>query len=103
MISHIPPRGAKGFAIQDVCENFEPLINQAGVDLWLSGHTHRFQRVDGAPGQNTYPLIIGSTDTITRVDVSVAGLSVTIVRLSGEVLLPPLQLERRRSQRQPAE
>lgn len=102
VISHIPPRGGKGFAIQDVCENFEPLINKAGVDLWLSGHTHRFQRLDPAAGQNNYPLIIGSTDTITRVEISPAGASVMVARQNGEVLLPPFQLERRRSDREPA-
>jgi acid phosphatase type 7 len=102
VISHIPPRGGKGFAIEDVCRNFEPLINKAGVDLWLSGHTHRFQRVDPVPEQNAYPLIIGSTDTMTRIDVSKTALQVSVVRRGGEVLLPPLQLERGRRNRQPA-
>lgn len=102
VLSHIPPRGADGFAIQDVRRNFEPLINSGGVDLWLSGHTHRFQRVDPAPGENTYPLIIGATDTITRVDKSADKLLVSVVRLNGQVLLPPLQIERGRRDRQPA-
>jgi len=103
VISHIPPRGGKGFAIEDVSRNFESLINQAGIDLWLSGHTHRFQRVDPDPAQNAYQLIIGSTDTITRVDVSKANLQVSVERTNGEVLLPQLQLERRGRNRQPAE
>lgn len=102
VISHIPPRSAKGFAIEDVCRNFEPLINKARIDLWLSGHTHRFQRVDPAPGQNAYPLIIGSTDTITRVDAARESLTVSVVRQSGEVLLAPLELQRGRRDRQPA-
>ncbi len=42
------------FAIQDACENFEPLINEAGIDLWLSGHRHRFACVDPAAGQSIY-------------------------------------------------
>jgi len=103
VFSHIPPRGAEGFAIRDVRLNFEPLINPAGIDLWLSGHTHRFQRVDPAPGQNTYPLIIGATDTITRVDKSGDKLIARVVRLNGQELLPPLQLERRGRDREPAQ
>lgn len=102
VISHIPPRGGKGFAIQDVCANFEPLINKARVDLWLSGHTHRYQRVDPAAGLNNYPLIIGSTDTITRVEISPADAKVMVAKQNGEVLLPPWQLERGRRNRQPA-
>jgi len=99
VLSHIPPRGAKGFAIQEVQQDFEPLLNRAGIDLWLSGHTHRFQRLDPAPGQNAYPLIIGATDTIVRVEVVREALSVTAVKQSGEVLMPPLRLERRRRER----
>jgi predicted phosphodiesterase len=95
VISHIPPRAAKGFAIEEVGRNFEPLILKAGVDLWLSGHTHRFQRVDPAEGQNNYTLIIGSTDTLTRVEVAAVGIKVSAVRQNGEVLLPALQLPSR--------
>ena len=102
VFSHIPPRGAKGFAVQEVLENFEPPIHAAGIDLWLSGHTHRFQYVEPAAGQNTYPLIIGATDTITRVEVSRQNLTVMVARANGEVLLPPLQLERGGSKRQSA-
>ena len=89
------PRGGAGFAIQEVRQNFEPLLNQAGIDLWLSGHTHRFLRVDPAEDQNQYTLIIGATDTITRVDVSPDRLRVGAVRQNGEEVLPPLLLERR--------
>lgn len=92
VISHIPPRGAKGFAVQDVCDRFEPLINKARVDLWLSGHTHRFQRLDPVAGQNAYPLVIGTTDTVTRIDVARTGLTVSVIRQNGEVLLQPVHL-----------
>jgi predicted phosphodiesterase len=102
VFSHIPPRGAEGFAIQDVRRNFEDLANKAGVDLWLSGHTHRFQLVAAAQDQNTYPLMIGATDTITRVEVSRDRLKLTAIRMNGQELLPPVQFERRRGNRQPA-
>jgi hypothetical protein len=102
VFSHIPPRGAEGFVIQEVRQNFEPPANKAGVDLWISGHMHRFQRVDPTPGRNSYPLIIGATDTITRVDASGSRLRAAVVRSNGEELLPSLQLESRRRDRQPA-
>ena len=94
VLSHIPPRGAKGFAIQEVQQNFEPLVNGAGIDLWLSGHTHRFQRLDPAAGRNAYQLIIGATDTILRMEVTREALNVTAARQGGEALMPPLRLER---------
>jgi len=73
----------------------EDLANKAGVDLWLSGHTHRFQLVAATQDQNTYPLMIGATDTITRVEVSRERLKLTAVRMNGQELLPPVQIERR--------
>ncbi len=102
VMSHIPPRGSDEYAVQEVRRNFEPLINGAGVDLWLSGHTHRFRRLDPVPGENAYFLVTGSTDTITRVDKSGDRLLVRVVRLNGDVLLPSLQVERGRRDRQPS-
>jgi hypothetical protein len=58
--------------------------------------------VDPVQGQNNYTLIIGSTDTITRVEVSRAGMKVSAARQNGEVLLPALQLTSGRRDRQPA-
>lgn len=99
VFSHIPPRSAEGFAVQQVRQNFESLINQAGVDLWLSGHTHRFQRIDPIAGENNYTLVVGTTDSVTRVDKAVGKLTVSVVRLNGQELLPALQIERRRRDR----
>ena len=44
-------------------EAMDELINQAGADLWLSGHTHRFQRIDPIAGENHYTLVVGTTAT----------------------------------------
>ena len=46
--------------------------------------------------------MIGATDTITRVEVSRDRLKLMAVRMSGQELLPPVQFERRRGNRQPA-
>ncbi len=99
VFSHIPPRCADGFAIQEVRQNFEPLINEAGVDLWLSGHTHKFQHIDPVPGENGYTLVVGTPDGITRVEKAGDRLTVSVVRLNGQELLPALQIERRRGDR----
>ena len=51
VVSHIPPRGGKGYSVDQVRELWEPPANSGRVDLWLSGHTHRFARLDPTPGQ----------------------------------------------------
>ena len=92
VLSHIPPYdgttrpGApdEGFAIQQVRDCWEKAANAGRVDLWLSGHTHRYAHVAPAAGRNRYHLVIGAPDTVTRVDVSTAQLRVTIARETGE-------------------
>jgi predicted phosphodiesterase len=86
VISHIPPRGAEGYAIDQVREQWEGAANAGKVDLWFSGHTHRFARIDPAARQNAYRLIIGAADTLTRVDVAPSGMTVTVSRENGTVL-----------------
>jgi predicted phosphodiesterase len=86
ILSHIPPDGATGFAIQDVRAAWHDIASRGGVDLWLSGHTHRYLNLDPAPDRNPYRLVIGAPDTLTRVDVTSAKLDVTVTRETGEMV-----------------
>ena len=86
VISHIPPRGADRYWAQSVREHFEPPVHEAGIDLWLSGHTHRLMRIDPTRGENNYHLLIGPTHAVTRVDVSPDELRVTVTNIDGERL-----------------
>jgi predicted phosphodiesterase len=94
LLSHIPPRDGtprtgtaeEGFAIEQVRECWEKLANTGGVDLWLSGHTHRYAHVAPSAGGNRYQLVIGAPDTSTRVDVSREKLVVTVKRETGETV-----------------
>ncbi len=83
VISHIPPRGADTYWARSVRESFEPPVQEAGVDLWLSGHTHRLSRIDPTPGENDYHLLIAPTHAVTRVDVSPGELQVTVTGTDG--------------------
>jgi hypothetical protein len=86
VISHIPPRGGDGYAIDQVRDLFEPVANAAGVELWLAGHTHRLQVIAPTQGENAYWLLIGPTHASTRVEVAPAGLDLAVIRVGGEVL-----------------
>jgi predicted phosphodiesterase len=84
VLSHIPPYGGDTFAIQDVRQAWEGIANQGSVDLWLSGHVHRYMRFDPARGKNRYQLVVGAPDTVMRVDASSNRLAVTVTRETGE-------------------
>lgn len=90
-LSHIPPYESadlaerqEGFAIQEARKSWEPLANSGRVDLWLSGHTHRYAHVEPGRRQNRYHLVIGAPDTLTRVNVSSREMALTVTRATGE-------------------
>ena len=77
-ISHIEP----WYAQQWLCDHFLPVLNEAGVDLMISGHHHKYiYTPPGAEGNaNRFPILINSnTDrldfsaTPEGIDIRIAG------------------------------
>ncbi len=85
VVSHIPPRGGDGYAIQEVRERFEPILDGAGLDLWLSGHTHRYLHRAPAPGEHGYHLVVNDEHTTLKVEVQPQSLTVTVLNADGSV------------------
>jgi 3',5'-cyclic AMP phosphodiesterase CpdA len=86
-ISHIPPYGSgDGHGTLHVREMWNALLNEAGVDLVLSGHEHRFARLDPTAGEHEYPILIAGREHTTRVDVSGEELHVTVTDEDGQVV-----------------
>lgn len=74
MISHISP----WYSQQWLCDHMLPVLNEAGVDLMISGHHHRY--IYTAPGEkgnaNRFPIVINSN--VDRLDCRVTSGSVEI-------------------------
>lgn len=51
-------------------ENFNPVLNQAGVDLMLSGHHHRHIYVEKGECGNEFPIVVNSN--VDRLDFNAA-------------------------------
>jgi hypothetical protein len=73
-ISHIEP----WYAQQWLCDNFLPVLNEAGVDLMLSGHHHKYiYTAPGAEGNaNTFPILVNSN--VDRLDFTADASSLDI-------------------------
>jgi hypothetical protein len=73
--------------VQEIRRLWDPVINAANVQLWLSGHIHDFmQRAPKEGGENVYHAVINPNDGTARVDVTPDALQVTVTRKGGEVL-----------------
>ena len=72
--------------LKDITEKWGPILNEASIDLVLSGHRHRYAHMKPVDGKNTFPIINIGTDMIVRVDVSKDRLDITVTNMNGEML-----------------
>ena len=92
VLMHIPLYGSSdGHGPSHCRSQWADLINQAGVDLMISGHTHRQRIVAPQPGLNPYPVVIGGSPregraTLIRVQATSDQLAVTMLQDTGETV-----------------
>jgi len=96
LVAHMPFYGnertrVSGYGPSDCRAQFGAILNEAGLDLHIAGHTHRSDWVEPAPGANRFPISVGGgseagTNTLTRVDVSPDRLVITTTTDDGKVV-----------------
>jgi len=92
VLMHIPLYGSgDGHGPAHCRSQWADLINQAGVDLMISGHTHRQRIVAPQSGLNPYPVVIGGNPkegsaTLVRVQATKEQLTVTMLQDTGEIV-----------------
>lgn len=91
--AHIPPNPDGWHGNRDAYAKWMPILNSAGIDLMLCGHTHRYEVVETNMGVNNFPVVIGSHKSVTRVDVAEGGISVTVKQVDGKTLLDDMKIE----------
>jgi 3',5'-cyclic AMP phosphodiesterase CpdA len=89
------PQGATASAqpdpftgMADAFDNFGSTLEQAGIDMMISGHTHNAAIIEPEPGRHSYPIIQGGGPkgpgrTIMRISVDDRGLEATVLRPDG--------------------
>jgi predicted MPP superfamily phosphohydrolase len=102
VLHHIPARynvdpesddASENFGAVDVRSRWWPLLNQAGIDLFLAGHTHcpTIKPADPAAGHH-FPVVIGGgpeheTAAVILVDAGPKGISVRMVSVDAKTLV----------------
>jgi predicted phosphodiesterase len=96
LVAHMPFFGndrtrVSGVGPTSCRQHFGAILNNAGIDLHIAGHTHRADWVEPAPGANRFPIVVGGgsapgSNTLTRVEVSPEGLTITQTTDEGKVL-----------------
>lgn len=82
VVCHIPPFGG-WHGNEEVAEKFMPLLNNAGVDIMLCAHLHRYIRND-AKEDVRFPIIVNSNNTVLKAEVDSRVLNIKILDTEGK-------------------
>ncbi|HPM03014.1 MAG TPA: metallophosphoesterase [Candidatus Cloacimonadota bacterium] len=69
VIIHMPPYVSNWHGTLHINETLVPLLNEAGIDVVLSGHTHRYSYNAPVAGKTTFPVIVNSNNAYLRGDI----------------------------------
>lgn len=85
-LMHIPALKDKGswYGPKWAAENFVPVLNEAGVNLMLSGHYHRYLYTQPKQGANQFPIIANSNEERMDVCVDEKGAVLNFYNTKGE-------------------
>ena len=83
---HIPALKDKGswYGPKWAAENFVPVLNEAGVNLMLSGHYHRYLCSEPKAGANQFPIVANHNEERLDVSVDQNGIVLNFFNKKGE-------------------
>ena len=81
---HIPPFGG-WHGNDEVAQKFIPILEEAGVDIMLSAHLHRY--VHQPAGESArFPIVVNSNDTILQAVVDGHTMKVEVLGMDGKTV-----------------
>lgn len=94
VISHFPlvvdkewEKGTTWKGCQDASRKFLPILNRAGIDLIVAGHTHRFFYHEPEESGNQCPVLEQGAMCATRLDLADGNIHIKVIGKNGEALL----------------
>ncbi|MBQ9311336.1 MAG: metallophosphoesterase [Bacteroidales bacterium] len=81
VIGHIYPESASWYGNRKIEEHFVPVLNKAGISLWIAAHLHQWREDEpGKVSGANFPVIVNSTCerlevTATKKDISLKAFS----------------------------
>ncbi len=102
VISHFPlvvdkewEKGTTWKGCQDASRKFLPILNRAGIDLIVVGHTHRFFYHKPEESGNQCPVLEQGAMCATRLDLTDGNIHIKVIGKNGEILLDKIQKKHR--------
>ncbi len=86
VVTHIPPLADGWHGEQHITKMWLPILNNAGIDLMLAGHLHKYKYFPENEDIYAFPLIIGSNNTATKVEITKEGASIKVFDMDGKTI-----------------
>lgn len=85
VLLHVPPTTGTWHGNVHLNELFMPVLNEAGIDLMLCGHEHRYSFHPAGERGARFPIVINDNKSYARCDVTDSLIRVRIVGPRGKV------------------
>lgn len=91
VMSHFPiseiEQYNKEHGMNDISSKMLNMLNKAGIDLMIAGHTHRYDFHEPVRGKRNYPLLVGSNHSGARLDIDRSGIKMRAFDTDGKTLI----------------
>jgi predicted phosphodiesterase len=89
VIIHMPiyVNNRSGYGMQFLASHFGPVLQEAGIDLMISGHTHRTVFHEKDESGFGYPVLVSSNNTFTDIYADQESIKATIIDKEGNTVL----------------
>ena len=93
VLMHIPPivtddpNIPEEYTATELEKHFKPLFNELGVDIVISGHTHRHIVAEKGERGNNYPIITNDNEDVMLVNSNKDGINIKIISEKDKVIL----------------
>lgn len=88
---HIPPyddnRGQEWHGDLEVRSKFVPILNEAGIDLMVSGHTHHFSFHTPKSEENNFPILVADHKTRYHLLIDKTGIKIKGIDIDSKEVL----------------
>jgi predicted phosphodiesterase len=88
VIVHMPiiKEEKQGHGLKFLSDNFGPVLQGAGVDLMMSGHTHRNSFYETGKSGFGYTVLVNSNNSFVEVEADLRGLKAVVKDVTGKQL-----------------
>lgn len=88
VILHMPPAWKENHwhGMKEIARLFLPVLNDAGINLMLCGHLHRYLFLEKGAADNNFPILINAHQTRVDAVVDSRGIHLSVIDAAGKIL-----------------